>query len=84
MYFKPGHRFSHQYHNNRSEFGGVVSGKVTLNGKVRMLSVGDSISVPRRAKHRIEGIEKSVVLEIAYGKQDENDIVRLADDYGRA
>ncbi len=86
LHVKEGHRLSYQYHLLRSEFWRIVSGKVevVLDGTRKMLRTGDSIFVPLRAKHRIEGIEDSVVLEIAYGRFDENDIVRVDDDYGRA
>ena len=85
LYVKKGHRLSYQYHLLRSEFWKVVSGKieVVLDGTRKALKAGDSISVPCRAKNRIEGVEDSVVLEIAYGRFDENDIVRVDDDYGR-
>lgn len=86
LYVRKGHRLSYQYHLLRSEFWKVVSGKVqvVLNGRKKMLRTGDSVPVPLKAKHRIEGITDSVVLEIAYGKFDESDIVRCDDDYGRA
>lgn len=78
-------RLSYQYHKNRSEFWRVVSGRVliTLDGKEMILNTGDSVSIPVGVKHRLRGIENSSILEIAFGKFDENDIVRLEDDYNR-
>ncbi len=78
-------RLSYQYHGKRSEFWKVVRGKVNivLDGKKKTLSEGDSIEIPIGAKHRIEGVENSVILEIAFGEFDENDIVRLEDDFNR-
>jgi hypothetical protein len=36
-------------------------------------------------KHRIQAIDSvCIVLEISYGSFDENDIVRIEDDYDRA
>ena len=86
IYVDSGKRLSYQYHKKRSEFWKVVSGKlrVTLDGKELILDVGEKIEIPVGAKHRMEGITDSVVLEIAFGHFDENDIVRLDDDYKRA
>ncbi len=85
LYIKKGHRLSYQYHRHRSEFWRVVSGRivVTLDGTKLHLGKGDSAHVPRRARHRIEAKRDAVILEIATGKFDEEDIVRLEDDYGR-
>lgn len=85
MHVKKGKRLSYQYHKGRSEFWHVVSGKivVTLNNKQIPLRAGGEINVPAKAKHRIKSLEDSVVLEITSGKFDENDIVRLEDDFHR-
>ena len=46
-------------------------------------SISDNV-IKRNQNHRIESIGDDLeVLEIAYGKFDEKDIVRLEDDYGR-
>ncbi len=86
LHVKAGKRLSYQYHKNRSEFWKVVKGEVraVLKGKPIRLSEGDSVKVPARTPHRIEGIKDAIVLEIAYGKFDEEDIVRIEDDYNRA
>ena len=85
LYVKAGRRLSYQYHDKRSEFWRVVKGKVkvTLNGRNKILSDDGMVWLPQGAKHRAEGIEDSVILEIDYGHFDENDIVRLDDDYNR-
>lgn len=58
---------------------------VELDGKTTILREGETITIPRQAKHRIGALESEcVILEIAYGRFDENDIVRLEDDYQRA
>lgn len=57
---------------------------LALNGRDRILAAGGAVEVPLRPRHRVEGIADSVVLEIAQGKFDEEDIVRIDDDYGRA
>lgn len=85
----PGKRLSYQRHEHRSEHWFVVagSGLVTLDGKVRTVTTGDSLDVPRRAAHRIEAddVEDLVFIEVQHGSYfGEDDITRLDDDYGRA
>ena len=82
---KKNRRISYQYHRKRSEFWKVVQGsiRVTLNGKTKKLKSGDTLRIPLGAKHRMEGLSDSVILEIAYGNFDEKDVVRLQDDYNR-
>ena len=57
--------------------------KATLNGKTAVLNEGDSMSIPKGAKHRVEGIENSIVLEVMRGHWNEEDVIRVSDDYGR-
>ncbi len=83
----PKKRFSLQYHNHRQEFWKFLDNpaKVTVGKKHFRVKKGDSVSVPKKTLHRIEALNKPVrVLEIASGKFDEKDIVRIQDDYGRA
>lgn len=57
---------------------------VEIDGKTVTLGEGGTITIPRQAKHRVLALESDcIILEIAYGKFDENDIVRLEDDYHR-
>jgi mannose-1-phosphate guanylyltransferase len=87
IYVNTNSRLSLQYHRKRSEFWKVIKGTamVELDGKVIILTESDTITIPKRAKHRITALENGcVILEIAYGRFDENDIVRLEDDYQRA
>ena len=87
IYVKPNSRLSLQYHFNRSEFWRVVKGTATveLDGENFILKEGDSLDIPRKAMHRLgSSHEGCVVMEIAYGNFDEQDIVRLEDDYSRA
>jgi len=83
---KPKKRLSLQYHKYRSEFWRVLDGpvKVTVGDKIFTLKKGEEITVPKGAKHRIEGLSKPArVLEISFGKFIERDDIRLEDDYGR-
>ena len=80
-------RLSLQYHQQRSEFWQVVKGLaiVELDGRTAVLKEGESIEIPKMTKHRLgAGKEPCTIIEIAYGKFDEQDIVRLEDDYSRA
>lgn len=50
-----------------------------------ILGEGDTLVIPRKAKHRLAARAKGcAILEIAYGKFSESDIVRIEDDYKRA
>jgi mannose-6-phosphate isomerase len=87
IYINANSRLSLQYHKKRSEFWKVIKGtaKVELDGKTIILGEGETITIPRQAKHRIGALESEcIILEIAYGRFDENDIVRLEDDYQRS
>jgi mannose-6-phosphate isomerase len=87
IYVNTNSRLSLQYHKKRSELWKVIKGTamVEIEGKTRTLEAGETITIPRRAKHRVLALESEcTILEIAYGRFDENDIVRLDDDYKRA
>ncbi len=90
----PRHRFSLQKHNGRDEYWNFVSGKgVVIKGDaVKSLvtintpySPVETIVIPKGILHRAEntGSSNLVFIEIQVGNCDEDDIVRLADDYGR-
>src|SRR5208283_4401650 len=70
LYIKKGRRLSYQYHDKRSEFWKVVKGRirVTLGKRNIVLAEGDTIKIPLKTKHRIEGLKDSTVLEIAHGR----------------
>ena len=58
---------------------------VELDGENYILNEGDSLEIPKRARHRLGALDaECVVMEISYGKFEELDIVRLEDDYSRA
>lgn len=83
-----GERLSLQYHNHRKEHWYIVSGIAkAIKGKTpRILTAGDSIDIHLGEVHRIENIGKEtlVFIEVQTGESfDENDIIRLEDDYGR-
>jgi len=84
---RPGHKLSLQVHRLRSEHWVVVQGeaKVTVGDEVKLLGGGDHIYVPKGVQHRLEnpGPTDLVVVEVQYGICREDDIIRLADEYGR-
>jgi mannose-6-phosphate isomerase-like protein (cupin superfamily) len=86
IYVNANSRLSLQYHKKRSEFWKVIKGTaiVELDEKRIVLEEGRTITIPRQVKHRVLALESEcIILEISYGRFDENDIVRLEDDYQR-
>lgn len=85
---EPGKRLSYQKHFRRAEHWVVVGGEatVTLDGKEVVLRQGATVDVPRETAHRIanQGQGPLVIIEIQQGDYlEEDDILRLEDDYGR-
>ena len=90
LYVHPGKRLSLQYHHGRSEHWMLVEGDATA--KIRNssgleeaypLRLGESFRVGKGMVHRLESKRGGVIVEVALGIFDENDIVRLEDDHGR-
>tara|TARA_B100000963_G_C22229743_1_gene495290 strand:+ start:116 stop:604 length:489 start_codon:yes stop_codon:yes gene_type:complete len=92
----PNKRLSWQYHHRRSEIWRVIKGEIKvvtshddIERKDEILREGDEISLFKGERHRIIGLEEySVVAEIWIhtdkdNPSDENDIVRVQDDYDR-
>lgn len=85
---KPGGRLSLQRHHHRAEHWVVVQGaaKVECNGEVKFLREDESIYIPMGSAHRLEnpGLIPLELIEVQTGGYlGEDDIVRLADEYGR-
>ena len=83
----PGARISLQKHRLRSEHWTIVAGTglFTLDGTERRVTVGDTAFIPVGGVHRIrnDGDVPLVIIETQLGRCEEDDIVRLEDDYGR-
>lgn len=84
----PGKRLSLQRHRRRAEHWYLIAGEaiVTLDGREIPLRTGEAIDIPRGAAHRLQnsGAEESAFIEVQTGEYfGEDDIERLADDYGR-
>tara|TARA_B100001057_G_C22621521_1_gene860741 strand:+ start:121 stop:489 length:369 start_codon:yes stop_codon:yes gene_type:complete len=84
----PNSRLSYQFHNGRAETWVIISGKanVTIDDDNNLVKEGDTITIPRKSKHRIENITNGILIfiEVQTGLYfDEDDIVRIEDDYNR-
>jgi mannose-6-phosphate isomerase-like protein (cupin superfamily) len=92
----PHQRLSWQYHHRRAEIWQVVQGPVGVatsptdeQGEVKRIGVGERIILRQGERHRLVGLNDwGVVAEIwqhtdAKQPSDEDDIVRVQDDFGR-
>ena len=89
-------RLSWQYHLRRAEIWSIQKGEVgivrsdnDIENKVEIFSEGDQIRLKKKERHRLIGLDnQSVVAEIWQhtdneNPSDENDIIRIQDDFGR-
>lgn len=98
LMIEPGQRLSWQYHNRRAEIWRVLTGtllavtsETDVEGEWRSYEVGDELAFDALVRHRAgapAGDRWTVVAEIwqhtdPNNPTDEDDIVRLADDYRR-
>tara|TARA_B100001996_G_scaffold362919_1_gene330791 strand:- start:240 stop:734 length:495 start_codon:yes stop_codon:yes gene_type:complete len=92
----PESRLSWQYHNRRAEIWRVYKGKVgiiisenDIQKEIGIYSKGDQITLKQGERHRLIGLDNyGVVAEIWQHTEenhpsDEEDIVRVQDDFGR-
>ena len=92
----PNKRVSWQYHHRRREIWKLVKGEIKvitshddIERKEQILKEGDEIRLSKGERHRIIGLEEyAVVAEIWIhtdkdNPSDENDIVRVQDDFNR-
>lgn len=83
---QPNETLSLQSHNKRMEFWRVISGDgvAEIDGQKHLLKIDDELIIPTKTKHRLmSGDSELKIIEIAFGKFDENDIERYEDKYGR-
>ena len=96
LHVAPHQRLSWQYHHRRAEIWQVVQGPVGVatsdtdeQGEVKSYQVGERIVLKQGARHRLVGLKEwGVLAEIwqhtdANNPSDEDDIVRVQDDFGR-
>ncbi|MBK8522590.1 MAG: phosphoheptose isomerase [Chitinophagaceae bacterium] len=92
----PGKRLSWQYHNRRAEIWKLIGGTAAVitsdtdeQLEASALNVGDIIQLKQGERHRLVGLDNwGIVAEIwqhteAANPSDEDDIIRIADDFGR-
>tara|TARA_B000000557_G_C20518368_1_gene335239 strand:+ start:218 stop:553 length:336 start_codon:yes stop_codon:yes gene_type:complete len=86
IYVRPTKRFSLQYHNNREEHWTVVDGVgiITQGDKTSTIRTGEYAFIPKGGIHRLEGGDRGITfIEVQRGICEEDDIVRIEDDFGR-
>lgn len=83
-----GQRLSRQRHHHRCEHWVVVSGdgELECDGRLIAATAGTGLFIPLGAVHRASAGEQDLlIVEVQRGEAlREDDIERLADDYGRA
>lgn len=82
----PNSSLSLQTHKNRTEFWRILVGHplVTIGENTTLANPGDEFIIEKTVMHRLSAKDDVVqVLEIAYGNFDEEDIIRIEDNYGR-
>lgn len=93
---EPSKRLSWQYHHRRAEIWKLVAGTSGVaisntddQGDVQQMKLGEIVRLVQGQRHRLVGLDGwGMVAEIwqhtdAQNPSDENDIVRLQDDFGR-
>jgi mannose-6-phosphate isomerase-like protein (cupin superfamily) len=93
---EPGKRLSWQYHHRRAEIWKVIKGTVGVvtsdtdeEKEVKKHEVGSLIKLQKGERHRLVGLDDWGVLAEIWqhtdtdNPSDENDIVRVQDDFGR-
>lgn len=92
----PEKRLSWQYHHRRAEIwkliggtAGVITSDTDEEKEIKHLQIGDIIHLKQGERHRLVGLDNwGIVAEIwrhtdAQNPSDEEDIVRVQDDFGR-
>ena len=92
----PNSKLSWQYHHRRAEIWRVYKGKVGISRSfdniekpVKILNEKDQIKLNEGERHRLIGLDDYAVISEIWQHtdpdhpSDENDIVRISDDYGR-
>ena len=85
LHVNAGQKLSRQYHKKREELWIILDEGlvVEVGDKVLHPKKLEEIRIPKGAIHRLSGKGGGDVLEISFGSFDEQDIVRLDDEYGR-
>ena len=89
-------RLSWQYHHRRAEIwrvyngtAGIISSSTDEQAEVEVLNEGDQVRLQQGERHRLVGLQNhALIAEIwqhtdVHHPSDEDDIVRVSDDFGR-
>jgi mannose-6-phosphate isomerase len=92
----PGQRLSWQYHHRRSELWKLIEGKAAYKksdtdqeGDINIMELNKTLTLRQGERHRLIGLnEWGIIAEIwqhtdANDPSNEDDIIRLQDDFGR-
>ena len=92
----PGKKLSWQYHHRRSELWKLIEGEAAYKksdtdeeGDLHIMELKKTLTLKKGERHRLIGLhEWGIIAEIwqhtnAENPSDEDDIVRLLDDFGR-
>ena len=85
---KPGEQLSYQYHYHRDEVWVIIQGQaeIILDDVVHNYEEGGIVTIKKLQKHRVKntGDIDLIFIETQTGNSfDEEDIVRIQDNYGR-
>ena len=86
MTVQEGQRLSDQSHQRRSELWIVLTEgcEIQIGEAIHHPRIGAEFWIPAGTPHRLGSLKDSVmVLEVAFGNWQEDDITRYQDDYGR-
>lgn len=87
LFVEPNQKISLQYHNHRDEHWIVVygNGKLELNDETRNIKSGDYVLIPKMTIHRVISDNDGImIVETQMGNIcEEEDIIRIHDEYGR-
>ena len=86
IYISPLERFSLQKHMHREEYWHILSGYglINIDSKKKVVYENESFYIKKEVIHRLQsGKDGITFIEVQRGECDEDDIIRLQDDYNR-
>ena len=96
LIINPNSKLSWQYHIRRSEIWsiykgpvGIIRSKNDFQNNMEIIDSGNQIKIKQGERHRIVGLKNSAIIAEIWQHtdfkkpSDENDIIRLEDDFGR-
>ncbi len=86
IFINSNQQFSLQYHNNRDEHWIIVAGSgiITIENSSFPVQFNESFLISKGKRHRLKASDDGILFyEVQTGICNEDDIVRIEDDYGR-